>query len=354
MNSTNPLDDRIRGVRRSTVSPLGLLAGLTATSLLLAGCGGGGSDTKTQTPSSAYTSGVSSPEKPQTWPLTGLTVANGATSALKHPVIVAKIDNSGEAPQAGLSDADMVVEELVEGGITRLAAFYYSKLPDEVGPMRSMRFSDIGIVKPVDADIITSGAAPITINKIKGAGITFFGESNDGFHRSSARPAPYNLMASAKTLAAGVKQKKAVRPHDYLTWGPSTTQIPGVRATSIDATFSGAHASRWTYAGGHYQLTDGNAPKSDEFVPDTVLVLRVKTVIAPYKDPAGNPVPETVFTGKGKAMIFHGGKVLRGTWTKDGLDAPVKLSTAAGSVKVPAGHVWIELVPTNGGDVTFK
>ena len=67
--------------------------------------------------------------------------------------MVAKIDNTyASAPQIGLGEADMVVEELVEGGLTRLAAFYYSEIPGDVGPVRSMRASDIGIVSPVKAD----------------------------------------------------------------------------------------------------------------------------------------------------------------------------------------------------------
>ncbi len=39
-----------------------------------------------------------------------------------------------------------MVEELVEGGLTRLAVFFYSQVPDNAGPVRSMRASDIGIV----------------------------------------------------------------------------------------------------------------------------------------------------------------------------------------------------------------
>ena len=35
----------------------------------------------------------------------------------------------------------------------------------------TMRASDIGIVSPVDAAMVTSGAAPVTINRIKDAGI---------------------------------------------------------------------------------------------------------------------------------------------------------------------------------------
>ena len=107
------------------------------------------------------------PEAPALWPLTGLEVDGDIP---KHPVLVTKVDNtSSSSPQVGLGSADMVVEELVEGGMTRLAAFYYSKVPKVVGPVRSMRASDIGIV-PTGAHVITSGAAAITLARINKAG----------------------------------------------------------------------------------------------------------------------------------------------------------------------------------------
>jgi hypothetical protein len=44
---------------------------------------------------------------------------------------------------------------------------------------------------------------------------------------------------------------------------------------------------------------------------------------------------------------------VRGQWTKADLGSPLKLSTTAGDLTVPAGHTWIELVPQDGGSVTF-
>jgi hypothetical protein len=339
-------------VRRAR-SPLAtLLSGLLllVTTSLLAACGG---DKKESVDTPEAKKSATAAAEPGTWPLTGLEVAAGDDPALSHPVVVAKIDNSGKEPQAGVSKADLIVEELVEGGITRLAAFYYSNLPREVGPVRSMRFSDIGIVKPVDAVIATSGAAPITISKIKAAGITFFGEGAKGFSRDSGRNAPYNLMADLPGVVSGIDQE-ATRPADYLPWGPPDAELGGQQATTFNASFSPAHTSQWKFAGGKYTLLNGNAPAKDSFKPDTVVVVRVRTSNAPYLDPAGNPVPETRFAGKGRAMIFHGGKMLRATWTKKGLGATATFSTRAGEVKIPAGHVWIELLPVEGGDVTFQ
>ena len=65
-------------------------------------------------------------------PLTGQAMPNGRPD---NPVFVVKIENTdGGAPQYGLDKADMVLEELVEGGLTRLAAFYYSDAADQGRP----------------------------------------------------------------------------------------------------------------------------------------------------------------------------------------------------------------------------
>ena len=69
-----------------------------------------------------------------------------------------------------------------------------------------------------------------------------------------------------------------------------------------------------------YVNENSYAAEGDEFPADTVLVLRVQVGDAGYTDPAGNPVPETKLEGKGEALLFHDGKVVSGTWKKDGLD----------------------------------
>jgi hypothetical protein len=53
-------------------------------------------------------------------------------------------------------------------------------------------------------------------------------------------------------------------------------------------------------------------------------------------------------------MLFHNGRLVRGTWTKPALDAPLQLSTVAGDLTVPPGRTWIELVPAGTGEVTFR
>jgi hypothetical protein len=325
---------------------------LLSASLALAGCGGGDESTDDETQAAAQ-SVEGAEEVAATWPMTGLPVAGDDDAAQAHPVLVTKMDNTySSSPQVGLGEADLVVEELVEGGLTRLAAFYYSEVPENVGPVRSMRASDIGIVSPVDATVVTSGAASPTIARINDAGITFYNEGDPGLSRDTSRSAPYNVFANLQTVAADAAAD-ATRPQDYLPWGTQEDLPKGQPAKKIAASFGGGHTTNWTFDGDGYVNENTYAAAGDEFPADTVLVLRVEVGDAGYLDPAGNPVPETKLEGKGEAMIFHDGRLVRGTWNKSGLNAPLALSTKAGDLVVPAGHVWIELVPAANGNVTF-
>lgn len=323
------------------------VAALAAASLLLAGCGGG-DEPGEPAPSEPTASATSeAPPEPAYWPLTGL---ERTGKAPKHPVIVTKVDNtSSSAPQVGLGAADLVVEELVEGGYTRLAAFYYSKVPAEIGPVRSMRASDISIV-PEGATVVTSGAAQVTINRINAAGIPWVTEGASGVYRETSRSAPYNLFARLADISKRLKAED--EPPPYLPWGTKADLPKGAKASTLTADF-GAHSTTWQFQGGEYVNTNSYAAQGDEFPADSVLVMRVKVGDAGYRDPAGYPVPETKFEGKGAALLFHGGRVVKGSWSKDGLTGAIELTTKKGELTVPAGHVWVELVPAVDGNLTF-
>jgi hypothetical protein len=188
------------------------------------------------------------------------------------------------------------------------------------------------------------------VRRIAAAKIKTFTEGAKGYQRDNSRVAPYNLFMHLDELAKTVKASDT--PDNYLPWGSEKDLPSGQKASGLSAVFSGGHTTNWKFEGGKYTNLNSHAAAGDKFRPDNVLVLRVRVGDAGYKDPAGNPVPETHFVGRGKAMLFHNGRVVRGTWEKQ-LDSSIKLSTRAGSLTVPAGHTWIELVPANGGKVTI-
>lgn len=328
-----------------------------AVALAAAGCG---STKKTSTPTS--TTSVAKESKGTVvhyyWPMTGLNADNAETS---RPPLTVKMDNTvSSRPQVGLKKADFVTEELVEGGLTRLAVFYDSHIPAVVGPVRSMRATDVGVVKPVDGIVVASGAALPTYAVLKQHKVKFYTQdvasiASRYYYRDSARHAPYNLFMKLGELAKKVPSPPQA-PQAYFDWGKESDFVGVQDATSITARFSGGHATQFAYQGGKYVNTNSNAAPGTQFTPNTVLVVRVREGRMNYLDPAGNPVPRTLFVGSGKALIFHGGKVLRATWHKSGPTGRIKLTTQAGTVKMPRGHVWMEMVPQNdaGGQVTFQ
>jgi len=337
-------------VRRRTFAAASTLVAL---SLALAACGG---DDKKSTASGTPTESVNT-ANPVTlngqWPLTGEKISGNLPD---HPVYVVKIDNTeASAPQIGLGKADLVVEELVEGGLTRLAVFFYQDIPAQVGPVRSMRASDIGIVKPVNATLIASGGARPTVSRLSAAKIQTQTEGAAGFSRDSSRIAPYNLFMALRDQADKPAPHWHQPTHTYLPFGPADVFSGTIPVKTITAQFSGGHTTSWAWNGKQWTRPGSYAATGDDFMADNVLLLRVKIGDAGYLDPAGNPVPETEFVGKGEGVLVHGSKAKAVVWSKKIKGGPLHLRTKAGkNVKVPAGHTWIELVPAATGNVTLS
>ncbi len=331
-----------------------LTAVVATTALTLAGCaGGGGDDAPAAEPDSQPVEGGA--ELAALWPLTGEPV-EGRTP--DHPVTVVKIDNSASSsPQVGLGKADLVTEELVEGGITRLATFFYQQLPAQAGPVRSMRATDIGIVKPAHALLLASGGAPPTVRRMADSLVEVRTEGQGpGWARDGARSAPYNLMVNVRRASEAEKDLARV-PASYLPWGSGDAVAAGRPAKAFDAVFSPAHTTSWRFDGTRYVNENSYAAQGDRFNPDNVLVLRVQQGDAGYLDPAGYPVPESIYEGEGNAVLFHGGKMVRGTWKKATRQEPLQLVTADGEeLSVPAGRTWIELLPrdADGGRLALR
>src|SRR5580692_13129395 len=113
-------------------------------------------------------------------PLTGLPDPGGA--ALTRSALTVKIENTPEAlPQWGIAQADVVYEEIVNGGITRLAAIFNSHAPTKVGPVRSVRPTDTQVVWPIGGIFAYSGGAPYAIDSISTVpGLKLIDESSAG------------------------------------------------------------------------------------------------------------------------------------------------------------------------------
>lgn len=266
-----------------------------------------------------------------------------------------KIENthSGE-PQYGVNQADFVVEELVEGGVTRLAAFFYSDLPTKVGHVRSARTTDVDLAEPIDATVVASGGAPKTLRKIKRSELPFYSYDlrSPGWSSDPNKAPPYHVLWNLRTLSKTAKA--SVPPKPYFVWGAGPTGADATgKATRASVTFSPATTTSWRFSDGTWHRSPEHAATGQAYEPDTLVVIFAKVEDAGYRDPAGNAVPETVVEGSGRAVIFAGTRVVEGTWHKKDRNATMSFTTKAGkAVTLAPGHVWLEAVP-RGGSVRY-
>jgi hypothetical protein len=295
------------------------------------------------------------------WPLTG--VSAGAVA--DRPALAVKIENSIDArPQTGLNAADLVWEEVVEGGITRFVAVYHSNLPPEIGPVRSIRPMDPAITAPLHGLLAFSGGVPTYVGAARNSGLQVLTQDSgtDGFHRISTRRPPHNVYATPETLVAQADDAHRAAPAAQFAYPKAgrqpTAVTEGQPTGTLALTMSGVGHPHWTWnaEAGRWLRAEGSTPAVEaggsQLAATNVVVLRVDVVSTDARDPAGNPVPETLLTGSGKALVASGGHTVAATWSKAEIDDPVTLTGTDGDqVTLAPGNTWVELVLNRTGAV---
>src|ERR1700728_1498994 len=251
-------------------------------------------------------------------PLTGLPTS---ASIADRPAVMVKIANDADAwPQSGIDQADVVYEEVVEGGITRYMAVFQSQDADPVGPVRSVRETDADLVRPIGGLFAYSGGIAPFVSLIDSTGITDVGAIDDGaaYYRANARAAPDNLYTSTTVLRemtpAGAGPPPAL--FDYVD-APQRFSEPGEEAASqVTVTMSAATVATWAYdatttqwvrsTNGELQtVAEGTSLTRGPSIAFTnVIVEMVPYTNTGFTDPDGNPVPDANVVGSGPAVVL--------------------------------------------------
>ena len=335
-------------------------AAIVLLGLTLIACGG----SKGGKPGTAKTT---APPPPPRSSLTGLIV--GDPSVLKRCVLAIKVENSTAArPQSGLQDADVVYEEIAEGGITRFIAMYQSNGSNNVGPVRSARLVDPNILKLFNAWLVYSGAHPVVEAAVEHSGIRLleYNSYPSAFRRSSARPAPHNLYTNTPALWK-IATKCSTPPNNIFRFqeqppvlppspSPGATASPPPSAvskgSSMKIVFSEVQTTIWRYDGtkDDYLRWNGSAPalldSGAQMAARNVVVMVVKVKPGGYLDPAGNPAYEVVVTGSGKLTLYRNGLKVSGTWSRTTANDQMTMTDSTGQpMQLAPGVTWIELVP---------
>ena len=312
-----------------------------------------------KTPSSSPTSSPSTTAKASAAiaPLTGLPDPSGV--AERRPALTVKIENDPNSlPQFGVDQADVVYEEIVNGGITRLAAIFNQNAPTKIGPVRSVRPTDTSIVWPLGGIFAFSGGAQYALNSIATAPVKLIDESVAGsaMYRDPNRMAPYNLYANTASLFAF--GGKPVPPQPLFHYRALGQPAVGTPVSQFTVPFPSEYPVTWTwdsvtqswdrstvfggldYTGTHTRMS-----------PKNVIVMHIN-----YVNGLGTMASYADLNSGGVVNIFTDHKEITGTWARPGHDkskALVYLDASGKTILLTPGQTWVELLD-NGPALSIK
>jgi hypothetical protein len=278
------------------------------------------------------------------------------------PAVAVKIENNSAAyPLSGLDKAEIVYEEEVEGGLTRFMAIFHCTDTKKAGPIRSARIVDPAIMTPITRILADAGGNDIVQAALDKAKIVSIDENaaGDAMRRiyRSGYSSEHTLYGNIGRLRnVGSKKFDSPPPDDLFAFGDLEGTAPDVR--SVTMIFSGATTVAYEWSGGKWHRTDDGEPLVMESgVPiavDNVIIEQheinySKTIV----DVSGNPSVEIAdVTGRGKAVLFRDGKMIKGRWVRKTVDAGVTYETSSGErIMLHPGTTWIELLPNDKGEV---
>jgi hypothetical protein len=275
----------------------------------------------------------------------------------RRPALVVKIDNLDPVarPQYGITLADVVYEEKVEGPISRFAAVFEGDDAPQIGPVRSARSTDVQIVGDLQDPLFAySGANGGFLGLLATAPLIDVGAGHKGgaYWRGGDRPEPHNLYTSTASLYDGVAghTPKPLWPFR----GPNEPLGPASRP-ALGATYQfGGYMTvvdwRWDAGSRTYvRWQNGSVDIDGDNWPIAVSNLVLEEV--PYHDSGegdefGDPIPEAELGGSGRGWILSAGSAEPVQWTRYALDEPTTYWDPTGKpVRFAPGRTWVALVP---------
>ncbi|MDR3136261.1 MAG: DUF3048 domain-containing protein [Coriobacteriales bacterium] len=317
------------------------------------------------------------PPAPTSWtfPLTGITTTDEAAT-LRRALSV-KIENTPDArPQTGISQADVIYETVAEGGITRFNCLFQSRVPDEVGPVRSARLSDLVIVPAYDALFFFSGANPIIIDQIAAVGLPTMSHSaaSSLYYRVDYRVAPHNLylnLSGAWNLASEMGFATTTESPRALEFSPdyaegeagqsasaqaaniagsvsSTARGDLPSATTITLPFSDYYLASWSWDTSRRAfLRSMDGPSVDAATNEQIGAANVVVLWAPYSISVDNLTFFIGLEGTGAASLFMDGTRIDGSWESVKGAAPRFKDAAGNPILLKPGTTWFEVLDIN-------
>lgn len=345
------------------------LAALTALAFVAGACGGGSDDSASTTteispsfttnttsrPATTVEETTTTPDSTTTTttpvairqPLTGQPLES-EDEILQRAALVVKIDNHPDAVSnhSGLGVADIVVEEVVEGRTTRLAAVFHSQSSDPIGPIRSGRTQDIDLFSSFNEPLfVWSGGNPNVTRMINESLLINMGPNDaQGYYRGPGS-IPHDLYNRTDTIWEQTPEGQPGPPPQQFKYLDEGTDFTGTATAGVQAKIGNDDIEyTWNPEFEKFDRTMRGRPH-DDAVTGRIRTTNVIVMGVDYRPSVADArSPEAQTIGEGQVWIFSAGEVVEGTWKREFNIFPIEFFDPDGNpIEMSPGNTWIEL-----------
>lgn len=277
-----------------------------------------------------------------------------------RPIAVMIDNHNGAWPQAGLNQAYMVYEIIVEGGETRLMALFKGEDLEKIGPVRSARHYFLDYAMENDAIYIHFGQSPQAESDIKKYSIhDINGIAEDGttFWRVKDKYSPHNAVTNTEKILQSAKNKKYrttstkesvlnyVTDEINLTEGQSaeTVMIPHSNLQTVKYEYDNEKKVYKRYARNKAQ-TDWET--GDSITAKNIIITFCDNYTLQDSENKGRQGLKNIGTFDG--YYITNGKAIKIKCTKNARNEQTTYQDLEGNeIKVNDGNTWINICPIN-------
>lgn len=281
-----------------------------------------------------------------------------------RPIAVMIDNHRGAWPQAGLNEAYLVYEIIVEGGETRLMPVFKGKTLEKIGPVRSSRHYFIDYAMENDAIYVHFGWSPqaesdiATYNVNNLNGIT---QSAKDFWRVKDKKAPHNAVTSTNNILQ-MAQNKGYRTQssaksvlNYQT--EEVTLEQGVQANHIVIPYSTSNTVSYTYdeINKRYIRYSKNIKQTDWVTGQDIVAKNIIITFAKnyqLSDPENKDRQGLNNIGDQKGYYITNGKAIEIVCSKTSRTSKTVYKDLQGNeIKVNDGNTYIQICPIDSNVV---
>jgi len=282
----------------------------------------------------------------------------------ERPIAVMINTHKEARPQSGLSDAFIIYELMVEGGITRMMALYTQDFDEEkIGSVRSSRHNYLDYVMENDAIYIHWGGSDVAykhlselkLDRIDGM---VYGGKYFNTDSSLKRSLEHTRFTSSELIKKGIEKLnlRTTTEKDYLLNYTAdevnlSKKDDSKVANNVTIKYSSYQTVSYEYNSEekvYYRSMSGE--KHTDLV--TGEQYHFKNIIAydvKYNSYEGSKLRDLQNIGSGEGVYITNGYSVPIKWSKDSRDGQTKYTYLDGKeIDVSDGNTFIQIYPTDG------